>query len=71
MKKLPLKTAFQDPPSNEGGKIETLKTKIASGEYRINPHNIAEKLMASSRFFMYTRHSRARTRSCLFKPGSF
>jgi hypothetical protein len=54
---------------NQDSKIETLKIKIAAGEYRINPQNIAEKLMLKGGFFCNAYNSPAR--SWLFKPGSF
>lgn len=55
MKKLPPKTLFQDIPSGNKQKIESLKLKIAAGEYSMNPRNIAEKLIASGLFFNMSR----------------
>jgi hypothetical protein len=69
MNKLPSQTVFQRMSLNQDSKIETLKIKIAAGEYRINPQNIAEKLMLKGGFFCNAYNSPAR--SWLFKPGSF
>ena len=56
MKKQP-KTVLQDACQDHRKKIDALKTRIAAGEYRIDPHNIAEKLMATGFFKMYTSNS--------------
>jgi hypothetical protein len=69
MNKLPPQTVFQHTSLNQKRKIETLKIKVAAGEYRINPQNIAEKLMLKGGFFINAYSSPAR--SWLFKPGSF
>ncbi|HEX5054983.1 MAG TPA: flagellar biosynthesis anti-sigma factor FlgM [Gammaproteobacteria bacterium] len=68
MKKLLPKIVFQNAPTRR--KIETLKMKIAAGEYHIDPQNIAEKLMATGMFFN-PRKTDSPARPWLFKPGSF
>jgi hypothetical protein len=70
MKKLPPKILFQDIAPDHKGKVETLKIKIAAGEYRINPYNIAEKLMTTNRLFKIYKHN-SPPRPWLFKPRSF
>lgn len=65
MKKIPPKTLFQDIPIGNKQKIELLKLKIAAGEYCIDPHNIAEKLIATGLFFNMSRTDSSR-RSWLF-----
>jgi anti-sigma28 factor (negative regulator of flagellin synthesis) len=56
MKKTP-ETVFQNALQKQESKVETLKTRIAAGEYRIDPHNIAEKLMAREFFKIYRHNS--------------
>jgi hypothetical protein len=68
MKRLLPKIVFQDVPAKR--KIETLKKKIAAGEYHIDPQNIAEKLMATGMFFN-PRKTGSPAPPWLFKPGSF
>jgi hypothetical protein len=70
MKNLPSKTIFQGTTACDPGKVAALKIKIATGEYRINPQDIAEKLMATDVFFgMYKTISLSRTWH--LKPRSF
>ncbi len=70
MKNPPAKTVFQNIAISDSSKIEALKMKIATGEYRINPQDIAEKLMATDAFFsMYKTFTLSR--SWHFKPRSF
>ena len=62
-------TIFQGTAACDPGKIAAIKIKIAAGEYRINPQDIAEKLMATDVFFsMYKNFSLSRTWH--LKPGS-
>lgn len=70
MKKMPPKTVFQDIPTDQKRKLEVLKMKIAAGEYLMDPHNIAEKLIATGLFFNRYKTISQR-RSGLFKPRSF
>jgi hypothetical protein len=60
MKKLPPKTLFQGISASDPGKVAALKMKIATGEYRINPQHIAEKLMATDVFFNMYKTSLSR-----------
>jgi hypothetical protein len=70
MKKLPSKTLFQGIAAGDPVKVASLKMKIAAGEYRIDPQDIAEKLMATDAFFSIYK-SFTLSRSWHFKPGSF
>jgi hypothetical protein len=70
MKKPPSKIVFQDTRPGNTGKVEALKIKIAAGEYHMNPHNIAEKLMATGVFFNLYK-TPALPRAWLLKPRSF
>jgi hypothetical protein len=70
MKKLPSKTVFQVKSVSDPRKVAALKVKIAAGEYRVNPHDIAEKLLATDAFFnMYKTFTQSR--SWHLKPRSF
>jgi hypothetical protein len=70
MKKPPTKTVFQGKSASDPGKVAALKVKIATGEYRINPQDIAEKLMVTDAFFSMYK-TLTLSRSWHLKPRSF